>query len=240
MTYIFGTRCEDGIVIVADKKIVESNGDVRYENKTKCYLQDAVWAAAGTREDFGWLGDQLEMRIGNKIDVPKLRPLISELIGERRRHGFLGPFDLLLGIRYPLETRSRLFHFNDVGGSDEITASYVIGTGEPFGRYFLKKHYSPQMPTYKAMALAFFIIRYIEIEDLDSTVGIGPGTPTVWWVPDLPEDFYETDLSRRPGVPYSVRQEDDAMVKNLMEQANAMVDAWREHDSRFFVEGTWK
>ena len=235
-----GARCEDGVVIVADTKIVESNGDIRYENKTKCYLQDAVWAASGTREDFGWLTDQLEEKIGKRIDVGRLRPLISERIRERHKQGFLDPFDLMLGIRYPGELKARLFHFNDLGGSDEIYSNYVIGAGEPLGRYFLKKYYVPRMPTYKAMALAFFIIRYIEVEKLDNTVGIGDGTPTVWWVPDLPDDSFKEGKMAHPGIPFQVRQEEEAVIRSIMVQSNDMVDAWREHDSNFFVEGTWK
>ena len=237
MTYILGARCPDGVVIVADKRVTESNGEVRYENKTFCNIEQAVWASAGTREDFGWFSHRINEKAAESIPQHKLLPIVSDVIQEGRRMGLLQDFELLFGIRFPAKRTSQLFFFNRDGGSREISDYFVIGRGEPVGRLMLKKFYRSDLPTFKVAVLGIFIIRYIESEHLDDSVGIDGEKPTIWWLPDLPEPYMrDSDLPDGVYQAFRVRQE-DSEIEPFMEPVDSMVTAWQKHIDSFFPKG---
>ena len=225
-------------MLVADRRLSESSGEVRYEDKTYCKLSQTVWAGAGTREDFGWFNEAMGEKISRGIQIPSLIPTISTVIIEGRDRGLLKDFELLLALRQLGKRKSQVYFFNRDGGCREIEDQFVIGQGEPIGRLMLRKYYKRDLPMFKMVILATMIIKYIEGEELDSSVGVGTGMPTVWWLPDLPEP-YLSDEELPPGMRpmFSVRRADETEIEAFREPVDSIVKAWKTHVDSFFGRG---
>ena len=52
MTCIIGRVCEDGVVLIADRKVTYENGDVKSENKIFCEYNPFVIASSGYTTPF--------------------------------------------------------------------------------------------------------------------------------------------------------------------------------------------
>jgi hypothetical protein len=48
MTYILGSRCKDGVVMIADRKIVFDNFNTEYRDKLFLYLNQLVMGSSGS------------------------------------------------------------------------------------------------------------------------------------------------------------------------------------------------
>ena len=153
--------------------------------------------------------------------IPKVSALIKECHQERRI------FQTLIGIRASPSRKAQLFHFNDTGAPREINDYYVIGKGEPLGRFFLKIMLKKDMTMKQVAILGTFIIRCIEKLALDDSVGIGEHFPTIWWVPNLIEPYtIDEQLPDDLKLQYSVRDEKDRNILNDIQQsAEEMLDA---------------
>ena len=48
MTYILGAKCEDGVVLIADRKITYPDGRVEYQDKLSRHYYPIVLGGAGS------------------------------------------------------------------------------------------------------------------------------------------------------------------------------------------------
>lgn len=48
MTYILGSKCKDGVVLIADRKITYPDGRVEYQDKLSRYYYPIVLGGAGS------------------------------------------------------------------------------------------------------------------------------------------------------------------------------------------------
>ena len=72
------------------------------------------------------------------------------------------------------------------GLAERVSKYRVIGHGEPYGAFFLKRWWKPNMTMLDVAELGFFIIKYIQEFELDNTVGIGNENPQILLIPSQP------------------------------------------------------
>jgi hypothetical protein len=89
------------------------------------------------------------------ISIQKFILKASEIAGSLVRCDF----DVLLGISGDV---SLLKHMVGNGGIESVREYVVIGTGEPVGRFFLKKYWKDYMTMEQVAELGYLVIKIIE------------------------------------------------------------------------------
>jgi 20S proteasome alpha/beta subunit len=189
MTYILGSMCSDGVVLVSDRKITLEQGAISaYEDKL--FLGD-LWTVVGSSGVLGLFEkfrENLAIYIaspGRESTVPALTAQIEVLtreLNEKYRDILRGQdFDVLLGIK--TTANSELKYVYPFGFAEGVRRCKAIGHGEPYGSFFLKHWWQPSMTMLEVAELGYFIIKCIQEFELDNTVGIGDDYPQVWLIP---------------------------------------------------------
>ena len=94
-------------------------------------------------------------------------------------------FELLLGIQEA--GNSSLTYINPLGASEDIPDYHVIGSGEQYGSFLLKKLWRSNMKMIDGAELGYKIIKYIEKFELDESVGIGREKAQIIFIPSKNE-----------------------------------------------------
>jgi 20S proteasome alpha/beta subunit len=213
MTCIVGVVCQDGIVIVGDKK-VKAGEMTYYENKiisVEKYENLAV-AAAGfldIREKF--VQDIRNLHLLEKKGLVKKDPSrgfvgltedvahrIYEIYGPRyKAEGFdyeSEAFEALV-CHKPKLARPFLYCVDAVGTSSKVNDYKVIGTGAQYAYVFIKPSYSNKSVMDDMAVIATFIIRLIDECKIDDSIGADEeGKVQIWKFPNR-VDPYEVDGS---------------------------------------------
>ena len=234
MTYILGSNCVDGVVLIADRKITLRSGITHeYEDKLFNNIWWLVVGSSGITGLFEKFRDNLNTYISssgwentitaltNKIEL--ITRELNETYDER-----LGGqvFDVLFGVKGT--TGAFLHYVHPVGFAEGVRKYKAIGHGEPYGSFFLKRWWRPNMSMLEVAELGFFIIKYIEKSELDDSVGIGDGYPQVWLIPHRqpPPGLILADPSVfNPHVPS--KDEMDAMQDKVVKRLAKFEDVCR-------------
>ncbi len=144
MTYILGSVCSDGVVLVSDRKVMLDYGAIHeFEDKL---FQVTEWMIVGSSGISG-LFEKFRTRLCAYMSSPNMEnsvPAIADEI-ERITHGLnenyrgvLGGenFDVLLGIKS--STGAVLQYIYPFGFAQGVRKYKAIGHGEPYGSFFLK------------------------------------------------------------------------------------------------------
>ncbi len=209
-TFIFGARCADGVVLVGDRKITDSSGEfITYREKIIHKFDFYVWASAGilglansfdTRFTLSLRKykqfNQEEFFIAAEESFEGLTKVSDEYRYEIRR----GNLQVLMATR--IGSRATLHLLASIGAPTPVDGFVTIGSGAPFGAFWLDHCWSRKQTMRKSASLASWVIRHITDEYLDNAVGIDEGGwqydprhefPQVWFVPDnlpnLPASF---------------------------------------------------
>jgi 20S proteasome alpha/beta subunit len=189
MTYILGSNCSDGVVLIGDRKVTLERG-ATYEYEDKLFLNDPfmVVGSSGVSGLFEKFRENLAIYIaspGRATTVPGLTAQIEVLtreLNEKYKDILRGQdFDVLLGIK--TTANSELKYVYPFGFAEGVRKYKSIGHGEPYGSFFLRQWWRPNMTMLEVAELGFFIIKYIQDFGLDNTVGIGDDFPQVWLIP---------------------------------------------------------
>ncbi len=192
MTYILGSICPDGVVLMGDRKVTLGDGTTHeYEDKL---FMDTPWMIIGSSGTLG-LFEKFRERLTGYLATPeydnsiitlttKIEKITRELNTDYREVLEGQVFDVLLGIKST--TDSSLRYILPVGFAEGVRRYKVIGHGEPYGSFFLKRWWHPNMKMLEVAELGFFIIKYIQDFELDNSVGIGDGHPQIWLIPNDP------------------------------------------------------
>jgi 20S proteasome alpha/beta subunit len=189
MTYILGSSCPDGVVLIADRKIIEDDGaTVKFEEKLFVDLPIAIIGAAGSTtlsrkfraEMLGYI-EEKKGQLGLQSFSEALEAIVSKL-NRGYRDRVQGEIDVLLALKHA-SGRAILKFIDHYGVSDDVLDYKAIGTGQPFGSVFLKEVWEKGMSMRKVAALGYFIVKYIEEFELDAGVGLGGGQPTILFMP---------------------------------------------------------
>jgi 20S proteasome alpha/beta subunit len=200
MTYILGCRCSEGVVLVADKKIIniEGGAESKYSNKLFSDLESLIIGYSGARRVFELFRNEIIDYVTAYRDAYHVHPTIAKLntqiteisykLNNRYRHE---SFDLIAGApsQKNVDRRSHLDYFYPDGTMEPIDDYRAIGTGAPFGSIYLKQNWSEHMTMKQVAELGYFIIKYIERFHLDLAVGVNDSKPQIWFVPDNGVDY---------------------------------------------------
>jgi 20S proteasome alpha/beta subunit len=191
MTLIVGAKCTDGVVLVADKKIIKINeiDSISFEYKRKLHgeLRHVIFGLSGSTETFEFFVDEIKERV-NQGDV-KLRNVTNVIsdkvleINKKRDFNRKLFFNLLVAVQYP-NNKTLLTYIDGYGGKSQIDKYRSIGIGSIFAEPFLKNIWNPNLKMSKIASVGWFIIKYIEDYQLHSSVGIGVNYPQIWFIPD--------------------------------------------------------
>ena len=101
-------------------------------------------------------------------------------------------YDVLIGIR---GKPSILKHMYADGGIEPVNQWKTIGSGSPFGKFYLKKYWHQSKTMEDVAELGYFIIKYIEEFGLEFTVGVGDNKPypQIKFLPDGARDREPTE-----------------------------------------------
>jgi 20S proteasome alpha/beta subunit len=203
MTYILGSNCSDGVVLIGDRKVTLERG-ATYEYEDKLFL-DVPWTVVGSSGVSGLFEkfrENLTAYIASpdrENTVPALTAQIEVLtreLNEKYKDILRGQdFDVLLGIKTTVN--AALKYVYPFGFAEGVRNYKVIGHGEPYGSFFLKRWWRKNMSMLEVAELGFFIIKYIQEFELDNTVGIGNAYPQVWLIPNEPVPDNATPAQRQ-------------------------------------------
>jgi len=192
MTYILGSACSDGILLIGDRKVTLGDGTTHeYEDKLFENTPWMVVGSSGTSGLFEKFRDMLSVYLatpeynGNMFNLTTQIENITRELNNIYREVLGGQvFDVLLGIKST--TSAILRYIFPFGFAEGVRRYKVIGHGEPYGSFFLKRWWHPNMKMLEVAELGFFIIKYIQDFELDNSVGIGDEHPQIWLIPNDP------------------------------------------------------
>ncbi len=193
MTYILGSRCSDGVLLVADRKIVENDGSKElFEEKIWVDASEIVTAASGStvlyRKFRSNVLDYVNERkggLGLQSFTKELERIVSELnrgYGERVAGGGL---EVLVALKH-VSGEWILKIVDQYAVGDDVLRYRAIGTGSPYGSVFMN-YWRNDLTMEQVAGLGYFIIKYIEKLKLDAGVGVGDGKPRIWFMPHKEE-----------------------------------------------------
>lgn len=189
MTYILASHCANGIVLLSDRKVtIEGGTEIEYEDKIFSEFEQFLLSYAGSRETFGSFRMKLQEIMSFKINAygqmtlnnifNSISDTMFKLSDDYR--SYEKGFELLVVSK---DAREPIRHFIYDGRPNTITKYKAIGTGAPYGSIMLKNCWKPEMKMDQVAQLGCFIIKYIEKNKLDLTVGVDNLNPQIWFIP---------------------------------------------------------
>jgi 20S proteasome alpha/beta subunit len=168
MTYILGSNCSDGVVLVGDRKVTLERG-ATYEYEDKLFL-DVPWTVVGSSGVSG-LFEKFRENLMAYLASPERENTVSALttqievltreLNEKYKGILHGQdFDVLLGIKTTVG--AALKYVYPFGFAEGVRNYKVIGHGEPYGSFFMKRWWRKDMKMLEVAELGFFIIKYIQ------------------------------------------------------------------------------
>ena len=202
MTYVLGVRCVNGVVLIADRKLTINGGaSAEYTDKIQGDIRGVLWANAGASGTFElfrcYMRDFIQTNPNITIDrfVTKLSEVTHQLFEDYKY--YYGDYEVLVTVSgtKSADGRSSLKHIFENGKIEPVPRFCAIGGGAPYGLVYIKELYDeyPTVTMNQAAEMGFFIIKYIEKYQLDSTVGLGTNFknkyPQIHFIPDDRHDY---------------------------------------------------
>jgi 20S proteasome alpha/beta subunit len=193
MTLVLASQCIDGVIIVADRKITALGTlrFLRYDEKLKGVIRNVIFGYAGSEGgyqifvryvvgDLVILRDDLEHYTYQNM-IQKLCK-IMDLIREFRRNPFL--LDVVVARQFPMNGPSDLFLVRMDGNHQQISKWKAVGEGDPIASKIVRKFWNREMKMKDFAELGFCIIKYVEEEGLEPSVGVGDKRPSIKYLKD--------------------------------------------------------
>lgn len=199
MTFILGARASNGVVLLADTKFtIDEGSDEVYDDKIIGEFYGILMGFAGVRRTFELFRAEIidyvkDAQARNKI-IPMDKFLLkASAITHNLSTRYGQNYDVLIGIR---GGASILKHMYADGGIEPVNQWKTIGSGSPFGKFYLKKYWHQSKTMEDVAELGYFIIKYIEEFGLDLSVGVGDNKsyPQIKFLPDGASDREPTAL----------------------------------------------
>lgn len=196
MTLDLGAGCIDGVVIVADRKITDliTRQLVKYDEKVYGVLRNVIFAYEGSEDMFSvflrylvgdvvMLRDDQEKYTSDNL-LQKLSNIMTVLrnIRDPRSRDFL--LSIMVAREFPVGVKSDLNIVKSNGNCEFVNEWQVIGNGGIIARKYIQEKWSTNMNMLQFAELGYSIIKYIENEKLDNSVGVGAGRPSIRYLPD--------------------------------------------------------
>ncbi len=191
MTFILGSRCKDGVVLVADRRITSSDGSYSGLGDKLFHNVDlTVWGASGNLDYFESFKERVKVAMQDRGRVPAhhfillVEDVHAALL---KNYGTAVVRDFAVLIASRIGAKSQLNFVGVWGGHRPVNTYETIGSGTPYGAAFLKTLWKSSMGMKDVAELGYFVIKLIENKELDASVGVERGHPQVWFLPDNPQ-----------------------------------------------------
>ena len=183
MTYIIGSKCSDGILLLSDSRVTRGY-DINEDVKILQPIPNVVLAASGVTGIFTKFVSQLDFRIkSSQIQTwDGLMNLVEDLsveLDQRYRKRVLGTIDVLIATKQTEKT-AELYAVGREGLAEEVKKWISIGHGEPYGAPFFKAMWNKDLTMKENAQLATFVLKIIDHYKLDNSVD---SKPQIWYVP---------------------------------------------------------
>ena len=207
LTYILGARCKDGIVLVGDRRVSRGYGSYEYEDKIFSDVPSVVIGASGVVSLFDKFRDEISSIALSNRNIPRedfvreAEKIVYKLNTEYAERTFSRRIDLL--VAYGVLRTGRLLYITPRGVGEVVRRYQVIGSGEPYGAYLLRRLWRNDLTMKQVAVLGSLIIRHIEENELDEAVGLGKeGKPQIWFNADWPlaEEFDKLDDAQKKAL----------------------------------------
>jgi hypothetical protein len=197
MTYILGSKCKDGVVLIADRKITYPDGHIDYKDKLSMYYYPIVLGGAGSTPMLNNFADDILRETQKITDLSSVSGTVffnppskmiypyfvnygeyirkveeSVMALDKRYKNALGDmrFDALIATQ--TQDRGALLHYVYAERVNEPISTYrVLGSAEPYGTIFTRLFWKEEKTMEQIAELGYFIIKYIERFELNSNVG---------------------------------------------------------------------
>ena len=239
MTYILGAKCADGVILVADRKIILDGGALHeYEDKLFWAQPWMVVASSGTLGLFEKFRDKLTDYVHSTKYDAKVYNLTTEIENITRQLNddyfevLRGrQFDVLLGIQSTTEAVIKYIHPS--GFAEGVRRYKVIGHGEPYGSFFMKYWWNRNMNMLEVAELGFFIIKCIQEFELDNTVGIGQGYPQIMIIPsEMDKEKGSADGKKK----HTIRNLSSSELNNLAVKVEERLEKFKQQNLSWEIE----
>jgi 20S proteasome alpha/beta subunit len=207
LTYILGTQCKDGIVLVGDKRVSRGYGAYEYEDKIFSDVPGVVIGASGVVGLFDKFRDEISSvaranpSMAREDFVREAEKIVFKLNTEYAERTRARTIDLL--VAYGRLRIGRLLYITPRGLGEVVRRYRVIGSGEPYGAYLIKKSWRSDLTMKQAAVLGSLVIKHIEENELDEAVGLDKGgDPQIWFNPDWPpeDDYNKLDDTQKAAL----------------------------------------
>lgn len=195
MTYILGAKCNDGVVLVADRKIIHDDDTVEYEDKLfRPSPAPIVYGSSGSTFLFQNFKEEsfiAAQKHKGAIQWPTYKKNLEDITKRLNKRYTSGgyEFDVLVAVQGQDINYAILHHIYPQGYAYLVKKCQVIGTGKPYGSIFVNKYCRRKEG--KSMQdiaeLGYFIIRNIEENELDRYVGLDKRHPQIYYIPNQGE-----------------------------------------------------
>jgi len=246
MTVIFGARCIDGVVLVGDRKVMYEDGRYEYREKLFCDYYPTAIGVSGSEilySKFRPEAVKAAQELSGRDTPDNISGIVTiyprEINGENAKAILIGKylqklekivedinkayssrvgegFELLFAVQTS-DAGARLHHISKTGVAGDVYNYQVIGTAEPFTRPFLRQLWDKDMQMNEFAEIAYFIIKFIEYQEIDRNVGVGPRKPQVWKIPNTGEFQLNTDdtLNELEAITHERRTRHTQFMTNL-------------------------
>ncbi|MCK4734526.1 MAG: hypothetical protein KAT65_18870 [Methanophagales archaeon] len=202
MTCIIGAVCKDGIVLVADRRVLRG-GEILSQNKitpTTSYPNTIV-ASSGTTEIMDYfladvnalptLFQQEKIVIDEKRGFSGVMEDIVKELYDRyaprfNSAGMLYNFDVLFSTKIDNDVPPILLRIFKNGISRQVKTIEIIGSGEFSTLPFVKTAYNNEITMDEIAIIGSFSIKLSERIGLNISVG---GTPQIWKLPNKTKPY---------------------------------------------------
>jgi 20S proteasome alpha/beta subunit len=190
MTFIVGSKCVDGVVVVADRKIMILNKDsLNFDYKKKLFaeLRHVAFGSSGSTGNYELFRSHVKSHIRkNDVSIDDISLVLSDItfnLNERYKYRYETTFEVLVGIAYK-DRDSSLTYINPYGSLETVDTFKAIGAGAKYAKAYLENSWNSQMTMEQFAELGYFIIRCIEKFRLEGSVGLDNEHPQVWYMPN--------------------------------------------------------
>jgi 20S proteasome alpha/beta subunit len=224
MTFILGSRCKDGVVLIADRKITIGEGE-DYDECDKLFgeIRHVICGSSGDAGMFelfrGYVMDYINTHPNEVTFENAIVKLALCVLKINKEYGYPpNLYNVLVAIQRPQEGRkSRLNLIQGSGTPYTIKNYHVIGSGEPYAKVFLKRCWDDQMNMEQVAEIGYFIVKYIEDFKLNFTVG---GEPMIWFVPD-------NEIENGEKIDYILKEKRPEQYARIRDNA---IERFRKHE----------
>jgi len=240
MTLILGSRCSDGVVLVADKIVTNQTDGLNFYFAEKLFsiLHNVVIGSSGSSGNFELFRNHIAAYINRNQTKANVNEILLTLSSQtyalneryRTRHSS-AIFDILVGIGHQ-DKPATLTYLNSFGLLNPEAKYRLIGSGSRYAKTFLERIWNRDMTMAKVAEIGYFVIKYIEELKLDHTVGLDTRGPQIWFIPD----HYAKNIAQNERKKDIVRQADNQEMNDFAEHVKKRLDNYNKFIDGLFVD----